>query len=241
MSRCYLDIYDGCIENVPIMSNRPPFAPCEWYHCYSRGVDKRNVFENKNDYERFLQLLYLINSEKPIHRSDLHKKTTSEIMMMERSKPIVAIAAYSLMRNHFHILLKEIFEGGISRFMRTLGIAYAMYFNIKNERVGNLFVKPFRSKHAEEDRYFKYVTQYIHLNSIEIFEPRWKDGSIRNFSQLEDKIRNYRYSSLQDYCKIERPEKNILDLETFEWLKDELPPLRNILPEAVEYYQDLSR
>ena len=223
------------------MSNRFPFAPGEWYHCYSRGVDKRNVFENRSDYERFLQLLFIINSETPIHRSDISKKTTAEIMMMDRHKPTVAIAAYSLMKNHFHILVKEVAEGGISEFMRTLGIAYAMYFNIKNKRVGNLFVKPFRSKHVADDRYFKYVTQYIHLNSAEVFEPRWKDGKIKNFSQLEDEIKNYRYSSLQDYCGIERPERNILDLETFGWLKDELPQLKKILPEASEYYRELSR
>ena len=125
--------------------------------------------------------------------------------------------------------------------MRTLGIAYAMYFNIKNDRVGNLFVKPFRSKHIEDDRYFKYVIQYIHLNSVEIFEPKWKDGITNNFNQLEDKIKNYRYSSLQDYSEIERPEKNILDSETFKWLKDELPSLKKVLPKSSEYYHNLSR
>lgn len=223
------------------MSNRPPFAPDEWYHCYTRGVDKRTVFENKNDYERFLQLLYLLNSEKAVHRSDLSKKTTSEIMLMERRKPIVAIGAYSLMRNHFHILIKEISEGGISKFMRTLGIAYAMYFNIRNERVGNLFVKPFRSKHVDDDRYFKYIIQYIHLNSAEIFESKWKDGVIKNYSELEQKLKNYRYSSLQDYCENTRSETAILNQETLQWLKSELPPLKEMLPEAAEYYRELSR
>lgn len=223
------------------MPNRLPFAPDEWYHCYSRGVDKRNVFENKNDYERFLQLLYLVNSERSIHRSNLLKKMTSEIMMINRPKPIVAIGAYCLMTNHFHILVKEVSGGGISKFMRTLGIAYAMYFNIKNKRIGNLFVKPFRSKHVEDDRYFKYVTQYIHLNSAEIFEPRWKDGLMGDYKQLENKIQNYRYSSLQDYCGIERPEKAILDQETTKWLKNELPALKNVLSEAAEYYRELPR
>jgi len=222
------------------MGNRIPFAYDEWYHCYTRGVDKRQVFKDKNDYERFVQLLYLLNSEKPIRRSDIFKKTTSEILLMERKLPIVAIGAYCLMGNHFHILLKELKEGGISKFMRTLGIAYAMYFNIKNERVGNLFVKPFRSKHVNDDRYFKYIIQYVHLNAAEIFEPQWKKGVV-NTLNLESKITDYQYSSLKDYYGVDRVERRILDPETFAWVKDELPPLKEILVEAAEYYATMSR
>lgn len=199
------------------------------------------MFKDKNDYERFLQLLYLVNNIKSKQRSNLLQRTTPEIMSMDRTNPLVAIGAYSLMKNHFHLLLKEMSAGGISKFMRTLGIAYAMYFNIKNERVGNLFVKPFRSKHVDDDRYFKYVTQYIHLNPMDIFEPGWKKGKIKNLKELEKNLRNYRYSSLQDYCGVDRPEKNILDQETIEWLKNELPPLKEIVPEAIEYYKELSR
>src|SRR3989344_3855605 len=217
------------------MGNRIPFAYDEWYQCYTRGVDKRQVFKDKNDYERFVQLLYLLNSEKPIRRSDIFKKTTSEIFLVERKLPIVAIGAYCLMGNHFHILLKELKEGGISKFMRTLGIAYAMYFNIKNERVGNLFVKPFRSKHVNDDRYFKYIIQYVHLNAAEIFEPQWKKGVV-NTLNLESKITDYQYSSLKDYYGVDRVERRILDPETFAWVKDELPPLKEILVEAAEYY-----
>mgnify|MGYP001563194770 CR=1 FL=1 len=223
------------------MSNRQPFGLDEWYHRYSRGVDKRAVFENKNDYGRFVQLLYLLNSDKPIHRSDLFKKKHYEILSHKKGEPIVAIACYSLMKNHFHILIKEVSEGGISKFMRILGIAYAMYFNIKNDRVGNLFVKPFRSRHVDTDRYFKYVVQYIHLNIAETFEPKWKDGGIKDLNALEKNLLRYQYSSLPDYTGITRPENSILDKETVLWLQKELPALKKVIPEAIEYYKKLSR
>lgn len=222
------------------MVNRSPFALNEWYHCYSRGVDKRVVFEVVDDYERFLQLLYLLNNKGTVHRSDFKKTSTAEVLAIPRDEPITAIGAYCLMPNHFHLLLKEIVEGGISRFMRKLGIAYAMYFNIKNERVGNLFVKPFRSKHVPDDRYFKHAIQYIHLNASELFEPGWKAGRVKNMSLLERKIRHYKYSSLPDYLGINRPEQAILSIEA-KYLSAELPTFSEILREASEYYRDMSR
>jgi putative transposase len=222
------------------MANRVPFAPEEWYHCYSRGVDKRIVFEDKNDYERFLQLLYLLNSKDTVHRSDFKKTSTPEVLLVPRGEPVVAIGAYCLMPNHFHLLLKESTSGGISQFMRKLGIAYAMYFNIKNNRVGNLFVKPFRSRHIPDDRYFKRVVQYIHLNAVELFEPALKRGVVRNPKSLEKKLQQYRYSSMPDYYGAKRLEEIILSPEVKEFFED-LPSIGQLIFESVEYYQSMPR
>ena len=93
---------------------------------------------------------------------------------MERELPTYCdILAYCLMPNHFHLLLQDALPagGGISKFMQKVGTAYTMYFNASRERAGNLFVKPFRSKHVSDDRYFKRVAQYIHFNPIELMEP----------------------------------------------------------------------
>jgi len=144
------------------------------------------------------------------------------------------------MPNHFHLLLKEIDGGGISRFMRKLGIAYAMYFNIKNERVGNLFVKPFRSKHIADDRYFKRVVQYVHLNAADLFEPTWKQLKVRDVKTLERKLAQYRYSSMPDYYGIGRPEQVILSKEAKD-LFEELPPLAALIADSIEYYHSMSR
>ena len=114
------------------MANRRPFEIGEWYHCFSRGVDKRRTLQSRTDYQRYIEILYLSNTLDPIHRSNLQNKTHLEIFEIKRGEPIVALAAYCLMPNHFHLLLREIKEGGIALFMQKVGIAYAMYFNIKN-------------------------------------------------------------------------------------------------------------
>ncbi len=224
---------------------RQPFGPDEWYHCYSRGVDKRTVFERPADYERFTDLLFTSNSEKPIHRSNL-RKDREALYSLERGAPLVGIGAYTLMPNHFHLLLKDVTEEGtgISRFMQKLGTAYTMYFNISRERTGGLFVKPFRSRHVADDRYFRRVAQYIHFNPIELFEPGWKNGKVRATSKLERTLREYSYSSLIDHetpkSEVGRLERGILDTQAIDLLRSDKLSLADSLDDMREYYASLA-
>ncbi|MEK7567840.1 MAG: transposase [Patescibacteria group bacterium] len=222
------------------MSIRFPLAVGEWYHCYSRGVDKRKTFLSETDYKRFVQIMYLSNSSKKIQRSDLNSKTHVEILQTPRGKKIVALGAYVLMPNHFHMLIGEIQDGGITQFMRKLGTSYAMYFNLKNKRIGNIFVKPFRSKHVGKDNYLKYVAQYIHLNPLELFEPDWKNGIIRNKNNLLEKLGEYTYSSFIDYFGHDRVERGLLDKSIFDLLKNDMPTPKTIVSDATEYYKNNS-
>lgn len=204
------------------------FAPNEWYHCYSRGIDKRIVFENRSDYQRFVSLLYLSNSSIALHRSDIGLLEHHELFTIPRGEPLVSIGAYTLMPNHFHLLLYEKNEGGISTFMQKLGTAYTMYFNIKYERSGGLFTKPFRARHISDDRYYQHVVDYIHLNSLELFkherEQKQKEKEDQNMSRRRldmlsqhiVKLEAYPFSSLPDFNGISRPEKALLGNEIFD-------------------------
>ena len=219
---------------------RTPFAPEEWYHCYSRGVDKRTVFEMSRDYDRFVEALYLSNSRTSLERGTFQRLSHGEILQLPRDGSLVAIGAYCLMPNHFHLLIKETQEGGITKFMHRLGTSYTMYFNISRKRVGNLFVKPFRSKHVSDDRYAQRVTQYINLNPVELFEPEWKTGKMRNKQSLQKKLREYRYSSFIDYAGEKRVEQSILDQEAMNLLGDNKILIENLLEETAAYYAELS-
>jgi len=221
------------------MATRPvPFQIDEWFHCYNRGIDKRIVFEGEDDSERFLQILYLANSTKILHRSNLSQKTTEEIIAVARGTPLVSIGAYCLMPNHFHLLLKEIKDGGIVRFMQKLGTAYTMYFNTKSERTGNLFTKPFRSRHVGEDRYFQHVVNYIHCNPAVRFEPGWKRGAVRNMERLQKRLTKYRYSSFSDFAGEQRVISAILSPDVFDVYRH--TALHKILDDARAYYASIS-
>ena len=221
------------------MANRPPFAFEEWYHCYTRGVDKRKTFQTQHDFQRFIQILYLANSVDTIQRSNFLGAKHAELLQKKRGKPLVAIGAYCLMPNHFHILMQEINEGGIARFMQKVGIAYSMYFNIKNERIGNLFVKPFRSRHIDDDAYLRKVAQYIHLNPLELHDPRWESVTPKQIAASTKRLQEYPYSSLPDYVNGDRPERVILDPEAYELIADSMPSFVSLVEEAYVYHRDL--
>ncbi|HEY4522397.1 MAG TPA: transposase [Candidatus Paceibacterota bacterium] len=215
---------------------RTPFAIDEWFHCYGRGIEKRNTFRDKRDYERFLHLIYLANSERPIHRSNLRNPTLADVTAIKRGDPLVSIGAFCLMPNHFHLLVKEIREGGVSRFMQKLGTAYTMFFNLKYERTGGLFAKPFRSKHINEDIYFQWALQYVHCNPAELYEPKWKEGTVRNISSLESKLLSYPYGSFGAFVNEESPLRPLIDGAVF--VVETQLPIKKMLREAQSFYAE---
>ena len=90
-------------------------------------------------------------------------------------KPLLRIMAYCVMGNHYHLLVEEIQEGGITKFMHKLGIGYAKYFNNKHDRVGSLFQDNFKNVIVDNERYLQYLLVYIHLiNRAHYIEPNWK-------------------------------------------------------------------
>lgn len=221
------------------MAERSPFGIDEWYHCYNRGVDKRVIFEDAGDYNRFLLLLYLGNGSVPLHIANIKDKSIRAVLedsSLEREEPVVEIGAYILMPNHFHLLLKEIMEGGITIFMQRIFTAFTMYFNKKYERTGALFAGPFKSRHVDDDRYLKHLVSYLHLNAAELFDQRWKDG-LGNIGRIKSRLMEYPYSSLPDFLRQQRLERKILGDSIFE-LFDTIPTLEEIVDDANAYYTE---
>lgn len=210
--------------------NRTPFASDEWYHCYTRGVEKRDTFLSSQDYARFQDTLYLSNSKSTLHRSDCSDHES--VYLKERSEQLVSIGAYCLMPNHFHILLKANEPEEVSLFMKKLGTSYSMYFNKKYDHVGSIFVKPFRSKHINADDYLRQVFSYIHLNPIEANISTGVANEI-----LATTAMNYQWSSLYDYSiDVEsRIEEDILAKEEFLFLKEINLSIAESIEAALEY------
>ena len=181
------------------MQRKTPFEIDEIYHVYNRGVEKRILFQNHYEYKRFMALLYVSNSTKQIHLSnDLHNNI-DEIFQKDREEQLIAIGAYCLMPNHFHLLLTPLVDGGISKFMQKLQTGYSMYFNKKHSRVGALFQGVFKSKHINKNEYLMHIYSYIHLNPAKLKNTEWKIQPKGFISELKEFISEYPYSSLQEY------------------------------------------
>ena len=153
------------------------FAPGEIFHCYNRGVDKRTVFEDAQDFVYFLQMLRYFNSSEVVGSLRM-LKNKSQI------QPPVTILAYCLLPNHYHLVLRcNDVEGGLSKYMQRVGGGYTMYFNNKNKRSGSLFQGKFKAKHIDSDTYLKHILAYVGYNNIvhNIYEVGFYRSSI-NYS-----------------------------------------------------------
>lgn len=189
------------------------FSENEYYHLYNRAVEKRKIFLDAGDHKRFTALLYTANSSTPVHLSNYQGVSLLEIPRSENT--IVDIGAWCIMPNHFHLLVKEKQENGISLFMRKLLTGYSMYFNAKHQRKGTLFDRPFRAKHLDTDEYLKYQYAYIHLNPIGIVDAGWKEKKIKNKLVAKKFLYFYQYSSFHDYSGQRRDEGSIIEPSSF--------------------------
>lgn len=158
------------------------FANGEFYHIYNRGTDKRAVFLDDTDIERFLYCMDIFNAIKPIgslyeHELDIRHGRPTSI----RTKKLANIICYCLNFNHYHLLLEQLADGGISEFMKRLGGGFTKYFNIKYRRSGVLFQGKFKSSHVDSNEYLLHIGAYINLNNKvhklqqKIFRSSWDE------------------------------------------------------------------
>jgi REP element-mobilizing transposase RayT len=209
------------------------FAVDEFYHLYNRGVEKRVIYQDAQDYERFTELLYAANTSDSVDLRQI-KIDNNSVYTWERKNLLVAIGAYCLMPNHFHILLTPLQEGGVSTFMNKLGTSYSMYFNKKYKRSGTLFEGKFKAKHVQTDEYLKYLFSYIHLNPVKLIQSDWKEKGIENDAMAYTYVSNFSYSSLKDYQSQLRKESAILHRQPF---PNYFPNLAMQKAELIEWLQ----
>ena len=142
---------------------------------------------------------------------------------------LVDIYAYSLMPNHFHLVLQQKTDDGITCFLKRVCTAYSMYFNLRHDRRGTLFQGRFKSNHLDTDPYFKWIFPYVHLNPVSIREPHWQESGIGNPARAKEFLKNYRYSSYYDYYVAERPERAILAYDEAADLLDKEADIQDML------------
>jgi REP element-mobilizing transposase RayT len=200
------------------MLRKTPFTPGEIYHLYTRGVDKRSIFSDDYDKIRFQISLFIGNDKKNFNMFDTYHSHQSKKDIFKndtRDSLIVDILAYCLMDNHVHLLVKEKAPNGISDFTRKIFTSHSKHFNEKMERTGALFESRFKSKHVDNDAYFRHLFSYIHLNPLKFLDPEWKEKTLdtQKIEEYTEFLESYPYSSYADYAGELRPERNILTMD----------------------------
>ncbi|OGF62278.1 hypothetical protein A2926_04280 [Candidatus Giovannonibacteria bacterium RIFCSPLOWO2_01_FULL_44_40] len=154
------------------------FANGEFYHVYNRGVDKRVVFPRDDDFERFLKSMDMFNSTEPIGSIFEHSFLVKKA---RRFPKLVNLICYCLNPNHYHLILEQLKDNGISEFMKRLGGGFTNYFNLKNQRSGALFQGKFKAAHIDSNEYLLHVSAYVNLNNMvhriksEKFKSSWEE------------------------------------------------------------------
>ena len=177
------------------------------YHALNRGVDKRTIFLDDQDRARFVHDLYEFNDSKPVKNAGRINKTNMSGLRDHSftEKPgerLVDIHGWCLMGNHYHLLLNECTDNGLSLFLRKLNTGYANYFNIRYERIGTLFQGRTKKILIDSDAYFLHILNYIHLNPLDLTEgaKTWREREVSNSNDALDFLHSYRWSSYQDYA-----------------------------------------
>ncbi len=180
----------------------------EIYHVLNRGVDKRQIFMDKQDYLRFIHNLYEFNNKEKVESTfyKFRDFDASGKMTVGKNKkprePLVDILTFCLMPNHYHLMLSPRVENGISQFMQKVNMGYSKYFNQKHERVGTLFQGPYKHLPVIDEIHYLHLPFYIHLNPLDLKYPEWREDKISNTKGALDFLKSYRWSSHLDYLGI---------------------------------------
>lgn len=161
------------------------FKTNAYYHVFNRGVDKRIVFPTRSHYLRFITTMRLLMDTGSATKRSVYNQGLA-------LKYKVTLLCYCLMPNHYHMLIQQTKDGGITEFMHKLDTSYTMYFN-KNQqhkRSGRLFEYVFKAKHIDSEEQLLHVTRYIHLNPL--------------IGGVTQKLETYPWSSYIDYLSLRK-------------------------------------
>lgn len=191
------------------------FVIDNYYHIYNRGNRKAEIVRTTADKWRFMQALRFFNdshsSTHILRQISLAEPGSARLQKAEsvfetgwprewpEREPLVKILCYSLIPNHFHLLLKEIRQDGIGKFMHKLGTGYTNFFNLKYHEVGRIFQGPYKAKLVSEENYLKYLAVYIQvINVLELY-PGGFEQALKNFDEAIKLLDEYPFSSHPDY------------------------------------------
>ena len=176
------------------------------YHIILRGIEDNKIFKDVDDYYRGIFSIYEFNNSLPVtiqrqreHRNSFKKENAKLAPMADMRNRIVDVLSFCFMPNHIHLLLKQLNDNGITKFMAKVGTGYAGYFNRKYQRRGYVFQNRFKDIRIESDNHLKIIFTYIHANPISLLEPNWKDKGIKNSEKVINFLEEYKWHSYPDF------------------------------------------
>lgn len=201
-----------------------PLASGEVYHLYNRGVDKRTIFTDNSEYQRFLNTILYYLCLRP-QRFSWNKSQEKLINQQTQKSPRVQLLGFTLIPNHFHLAVRQLVDNGITNFMHDMGTSYTNFFNIKHKRSGSLFQGSFQSVHIKTDEQLIHIIRYIHLNSV--------------VSGLVAKPEDWFWSSHLDYLDLRKPP--LLDTKEILSYFSSITDYKKFINDQIAYAKELEQ
>lgn len=172
---------------------KDPIITGETYHVFNRGIAKGVTFSSNHEYGRAVATISYYSFPKiryslsRLFRFDTIRRNEILATLDFRNKP-VQVQCYCLMPNHFHLVIKQLADGGISKFFSDIQNSYTRYYNTLHNRDGSLFLNQFKAVQIETENQLIHVSRYIHLNPF-----------VAGIVKELDNLPGYPWSSLSDY------------------------------------------
>jgi len=201
------------------MLRKDKFTPNEYYHIYNRTIFNSLEFKDSRIASRLAQAFLVANSTKASEaflflKNNKNADIKDVLEIVNQGEKLVDVLCYVIMPDHYHLLLKERKEKGITSFVHRCNISISKYVNIKNDRRGPLFESLFKSKHVSTNEYLLHLSLYIHLNPLDfIYGKEWREHKVKNWNTVKEKLFNYPWSSLKSFTDQKYQDKIISGTE----------------------------
>jgi putative transposase len=181
---------------------KTPIIEGHVYHIYTRSIAEYRIFRSQKDYQRMLDT---INFYTPVQISKkfsdfsgcLNASKEKILSEIGKSAKKVKLISFCIMPTHLHLMLEQLTDGGISKYLNLILKSYSRYFNVKYKRLGPLWESRFKNVIVESNEQFMHLTRYIHLNPVSI--------------SLVKSPEEWKYSSYNEYIDLIPDEKKICD------------------------------
>jgi len=192
---------------VPAKHTIKVYVENGFYHLFNRGVEKRIIYQDKKDYNKFTSLLerYLTNPDDLLQHLQAPRISRRSHLYKE-----IQLLAFCLMPNHFHLLVKQNTKDAITKFTRSLSNAYVRYFNDRYDRIGALFQGRIKGILLDTDAYLLHLTRYIHQNPLEIWNKPLRQYPFSSYPEYLD-LRSSKWINTKEVLSFFRSPQNIVN------------------------------
>ncbi|GEM_PF-1911478 len=169
-------------------------------HVFNHAIEDKLLFRKPDDYERFRKGLFYFNDHKSFNFKDNKELVARdwESRCTRTGATLISVLSYTLLPNHFHLLVKTEKLTDLTTFVRKQMTGFTMFFNKKYKRKNRLIASRTKIKIVTSDAHYSHLPNYIHLNVLDLYTKSWRDG-LCDWNVFLPSLATYPWSSIQHY------------------------------------------